>query len=298
MAQHIRLPYNCMHGVCHVCAVKATRGSAPAASQLGLAVNLKKQGVLLTCQCFPSEDMDIEDIESEPNFSASILDKTWLNQDVLRLRLNKPDNFTYQPGQYINILQYDTGLSRSYSLASLASEDFLELHIKRFHQGKMSTWLCDVLPQGHTINFSASQGECFYQPNNPQQDLILAGISTGLSPLYGILREALKNNHQGNIYVFHASLEKQGLYYQNELSQIAKAAAHVRYIPCVLKGEVPQDGQQGAIDQLIVATLGNCTGKRAYLCGDDAIVQTMKKTLFFNGVAQKDIFADAFVSAA
>lgn len=296
MAQHVRLPYNCMHGVCHVCAVKAISGLPPAASQLGLEPNLQKKGIFLACQCFPTEDMQIEDIEVEPNFSATILDKTWLNHDVLRLRLNKPENFTYQSGQYINLLQSETGLSRSYSLASLRSENFLELHIKRFPQGKMSTWLCDVLTQGHSIEFSASLGQCFYQPNNPRQDLILAGISTGLAPLYGILRDALNHNHQGNIFIFHASLEKHGLYYQTELTQVAKETPNLTYIPCVLKGKTPSNGKQGAIDKLIVETLGNCTGKRAYLCGDDAIVQTMQKTLFVNGVAQKDIFADAFIA--
>jgi ferredoxin-NADP reductase len=112
------------------------------------------------------------------------------------------------------------------------------------------------------------------------------------------LREALEQEHQGNIYLFHASLNAQGLYYQDEIQQLMEDAPNLHYIPCVLNGEAPQGGKQGAVDQIIVNTLGDCTGKRAYLCGDDAVVETMKKTLFMHGVAEKDILADAFVISA
>ena len=33
-------------------------------------------------------------------------------------------------------------------------------------------------------------GECFYVPGRPNQPLLLVGVGTGLSPLYGVLREA------------------------------------------------------------------------------------------------------------
>ena len=112
-----------------------------------------------------------------------------------------------------------------------------------------------------------------------KQDLILAGVGTGLAPLFGILRDALESDYQGKIYLFHASLNQDGFYYQNEIQDMVNNAKNLTYIPCVLQGEAPIGGKQGAIDQLIIETLGGCAGKRAYLCGDDAVVQNMKKAL-------------------
>ncbi|MCF6208505.1 MAG: hypothetical protein L3J61_03865, partial [Ghiorsea sp.] len=72
---------------------------------------------------------------------------------------------------------------------------------------------------------------------------------------------------------------------------------NLTYIPCVLQGEAPTGGKQGAIDKLIIETLGDCTGKRAYLCGDAAVVQAMKDTLLQHGLTENNILADAFTAS-
>jgi len=298
LSQKVFMPYSCKEGVCHACIVKAVKGTPPPASQQGLEASRKQQNIFLACQCFPEEDMVVEAANFNPTYSGEVLDKTWLNQDVMRLCLVRPDGFAYQAGQYINIERAESQLIRSYSLASLPNENFMELHIKRYPDGRMSGWLCDDVALGQTLTFTGGFGECFYQRDKPEQDIILAGVGTGLAPLYGILREALEQSHQGNIHLFHASLNASGLYYQDEIHQLVEEVANLHYIPCVLNGEAPQGGKQGAVDQIMIDTLGDCTGKRAYLCGDDAVVQAMKKTLFMHGVAEKDILADAFVASA
>ncbi len=297
LSQKVFIPYSCKEGVCHACMVKAIKGTPPPASQQGLDDAHKQQNLFLACQCFPEEDMIVEAANFEPTYTTPILDKTWLNNHIIRLRLEKPADFTYQAGQYINVIHPESKVTRSYSLASLPCENFLELHIKRYPDGIMSGWLCDEVQQGQALEFKGSYGECVYQGGHPQQDIILAGVSTGLAPLYGILRQALAENHQGNMMLFHGALDAEGLYYQNHIKHLMQNAPHLNYIPCVLHGKPPVDGKQGAIDQIMSQMLKDCTGKRAYLCGDDAIVQNMKKALFMKGLSEKDIRVDAFVPA-
>jgi CDP-4-dehydro-6-deoxyglucose reductase len=54
----------------------------------------------------------------------------------------------------------------------------------------------------------------------------------------------------------------------------------------------------GPIDQIVLKRFPKLSGWRAYVCGDPAIVHSLKKKLFLAGAASKDIYADAFVPAA
>ncbi len=303
------VPYSCQGGLCQACMCKVTQGEVPTESQEPLDKHLQEQGCFLPCICKPSQDISIEvatkdnvtfaekNISDFANYTTMVLEKTWLNDDVLRLCLVRPESLQYKAGQFINLIQPESQLTRSYSLASLPCENFMELHIKRIANGRMSNWLCDELQRGENIEISGPSGACYYQQDKPEQDIILAGVGTGLSPLFGILRDALESNHQGQIYLFHASLNQEGLYYQNEIQDMVHDVNNLSYIPCVLQGDAPANGKQGIIDKLIIDTLGDCTGKRAYLCGDDAVVQTMKETLLQHGLTENDILADAFTAS-
>ncbi|MDQ6978063.1 MAG: FAD-binding oxidoreductase [Ghiorsea sp.] len=303
------VPYSCQGGLCQACMCKVTKGKVPSQSQEPLEQHLQAQGCFLPCICKPNEDISIElatktnvsfsekNISDFASYTTMVIDKTWLNDDVLRLCLARPEPLQYKAGQFINLTQPETKLTRSYSLASLPCENFMELHIKRLPNGKMSNWLCDELQHGENIKISGPSGACYYQQEKPDQDIILAGVGTGLAPLFGILRDALESNHQGQIHLFHAGLNQEGLYYQDEIQEIVESVTNLTYIPCVLQGKAPTNGKQGAIDQIMIETLGDCAGKRAYLCGDDTVVQTMKETLLQYGLSENDILADAFTAS-
>jgi len=303
------VPYSCQGGLCQACMCKVTQGEVPTKSQEPLDKHLQEQGCFLPCICKPYEDISIElatkanvtfaekNISDFTNYTTMVIDKTWLNDDVLRLCLVRPEPLQYKAGQFINLIQYESKLTRSYSLASLPCENFMELHIKRVPDGSMSSWLCDELQLGENIEISGPSGACYYQQEKTEQDLILGGVGTGLAPLFGILRDALESDHQGQIHLFHASLNQEDLYYQDEIQDMVNDVKNLTYIPCVLQGEAPSNGKQAMIDKLIIDTLGDCAGKRAYLCGDAAVVQTMKETLLQHGLTKDDILADAFTAS-
>ena len=202
LEQGALVPYSCQGGLCQACMCKVTQGTVPTESQAPLDKHLQEQGCFLPCICKPSEHISIElatkanitfaekNISDFASYTTMVIDKTWLNDDVLRLCLVRPEPLQYKAGQFINLIQSETKLTRSYSLASLPCENFMELHIKRVTDGHMSNWLCDELQRGENIEISGPSGACYYQQGKPKQDIILAGVGTGLAPLFGILRDA------------------------------------------------------------------------------------------------------------
>lgn len=292
----VLIPSSCQSGVCQTCITKAVKGTPSVASQQGLKDTLADQNYFLACICKPEEDMELSVADvAEKKVSASIIEKTLLNESVIRIRLKTEQPLDYIAGQFMNVMHPETGVTRSYSLASLPREDFLELHIKRVPDGRVSGYFHDDAKLGDQLSLMGSAGDCFYTDRDLDQPLLLVGVGTGLAPLYGILRDALARGHRGKIHLFHASLAVQGLYYMDELYALADENEQVQYTPCVLHGEAPRDGEQGDLQQVLKKSHPDLKGWRVYVCGDPAIVNGLKQTCFMSGAKMTGIYSDPFV---
>lgn len=299
LEKNIALPYSCLEGVCFACMLQAVKGSPPTKSQMGLSQAQKENNFFLACQCHVEEDLEIKlpSTHAQQTFVTTLVQKKQLSNDIFLLSFQCPLGFEYQAGQFVNFIHPQTKALRSYSISSVENEGFLDFHIKLLPNGELSTLLCNQLNHGDEIAFTGPFGNCFYNSAKPNQPLILAGVGTGLAPLYGIVKDAIRFKHLANIYLFHGALDEQGLYFSQELAALALAHPRVTYVPSTLqnnnKGII-----QGNIDEIIINTIGDCHGKRAYLCGDTATVKTMQKALFFAGIPKSEMFADAFIPAS
>jgi ferredoxin-NADP reductase len=209
-----------------------------------------------------------------------------LNETVLRIRLQTDKPFDYFAGQFITLFR-DDGLARSYSLASLPADEHLELHIRRIPGGAMSQWLHGVAT-GTRVDLQGPAGNCFYAPGDRERPILLAGAGTGLAPLYGIVRDALAQGHTGPVWLFHGALTEAGLYLTDELAAMERAWPNFRYVQSVLsRGE--------SLEQTILSRFAKLHAFTGYVCGDAALVHSLRKKLFLAGMASKQIYSDAFL---
>jgi NAD(P)H-flavin reductase/ferredoxin len=293
----VRTAHSCKSGSCGSCLMRVSSGCVPAKAQAGLKETWKARGYFLPCVCRPEVDLEISSVGDDARFGATITSLRLLSSDVLDVRLRTDEPISFRAGQYVTLMR-DDGLARSYSIASLPEHGEIELHVRKLAGGKMSGWLHSEAKVGERLSVLGPSGECFYVQGNDEQPILLAGTGTGLAPLYGILRDALKNNHRGPIYLFHGALYAGGLYLVDELRRLAAQYGHFAYVPAVLNGEESGDLAVGPLDKIILQRFPKLGGWRGYVCGDPAIVQLLKKKFFLSGMASRDIFADAFVPAA
>lgn len=295
------IPNSCRAGVCQSCLMRATDGDIPQSAQAGLKDTLKSQGYFLACCCQPSTHMKIElgsaDLLRQ---RADVIDHKLLGKDILRLRLKPEQAFKYRSGQYITAWKNDTQ-GRSYSLASVAElDDHLECHIRRIEDGAVSTWLHDELSIGDSLQIQEPVGQCFYMPGSPQQTLVLAGTGTGLAPLIGIARDALRQGHSGQIHLIHGARTGDDLYMHQTLLDMDKQYNQFHYYASVLQTtmETKTPVSNTPIDELLISVSPELTESRYYLCGDAAIVNSLKRKLFLAGARMNNIYSDPFVPAA
>ena len=162
----------------------------------------------------------------------------------------------------------------------------------------MSGWFHTEAKSGDPVGVLGPNGECFYVDGRPEQPLLLAGTGTGLAPLLGIVRDAVRHGHRGPIHLFHGALHPGGLYLVEELRELARRHSQLHYTAAVLEGTPSDFMSVGPLDQTILSKFPDLTGWRGFVCGDPGIVRALKQQLFLANMASRDIYSDAFIPAA
>lgn len=234
LRQGADIAFSCRGGTCHSCLQRCISGKPPANAQRGLDAAQRAQNYFLPCTCIPEQDMEIAQPESIlQNVKAQVHAKELLTPDICRLLLEPEKILTYHPGQYIK-LTGDNGIVRSYSLASVPSDDyFLELHIRRVKGGILSNWIFETLQPNDEIQIEGPYGSCYYRDGSPERPLLLIGTGTGLAPLVGIARDALQRGHTGDIHLYHGGLTASDLYLHQALSNLAQQHRNFHYLGCL-----------------------------------------------------------------
>jgi NAD(P)H-flavin reductase len=291
----VEVPFSCKSGVCQTCLMRCTQGKVPEVAQQELKPNLRRQGYFLPCQCIPQGNMRVELPESQQLYvPAELIDKTFLSPTVVRLRLRTAIPLYYHAGQFVNLKRGD-GLIRSYSLASLPSEDdFLELHVKRMPDGVMSNWLADEFNIGDSIEIDGPLGECFYSDDMQGQPVLLVGTGTGLAPLIGVIRDALHHAHHGPIHLYHGAFSNDELYLDKQLQALVKATDNLTYTSCLTGEMAAEDVEKGRACDVSLADNPRLAGWQVFLCGAPSMVKSMQQRAYLAGANLRDIHVDPF----
>jgi NAD(P)H-flavin reductase/ferredoxin len=293
----VPVPFSCRSGVCQTCLMRATGGTPPELSQQGLKDSLKLQNYFLACVCHPTADLEValpDDADIQAVIPATVKSLQLLNADIMLVVLECHAPIDYRAGQFINLFQ-NQALGRSYSLASVPHEDdHLHLHVRRLPQGRVSGWIHEELRPGETVEIRGPGGDCFYTPGNTEQGLILIGTGSGLAPLYGIIRDALSQEHTGPIHLFHGSRDLNGLYLTGELRDLVEQYSNFNYVPCLSGEDVPHGFAAGRAHDVAFQQVPNLKNWRMFLCGHPDMVRLAKRKAFLAGASMKDIYADAF----
>ena len=294
-AQGVSVPHSCRSGVCQTCMMQAVKGKAPAQAQQGLKPTQAEQNYFLACVCHPQEDMEVVLPETRiARIEAKVSAIEYLNSDIIGIRLKPEQPFDYRAGQFINFFK-DADTSRCYSLASVpALDDDLFLNVRKIPGGQVSGWISSALRAGDKVSISPATGDCFYVPGRAEQDILLIGTGSGLAPLYGIIRDALRNGHTGRIRLYHGNYNAAGFYLTNELRKLEQDYPNFSYVPCVSADEAIEGYTHGMVLEVALRENPDLAGWRVFLCGNPDMVKAAKREAYLSGAAIKDIHADPF----
>ncbi|CAI3808850.1 Naphthalene 1,2-dioxygenase system ferredoxin--NAD(P)(+), reductase component [Pseudomonas sp. MM221] len=280
----LNVPYSCRAGSCHACLVHCLAGQPLDALPEALALDKHALGWRLACQCRVVEDLHVALFDPQRDgVPAPVCALDWFG-DVLRMRLRPERAVRYQAGQHVVL--WNGSVARPYSLASLPGEDdFLEFHIDCQRPGAF----CDrarTLQVGDVLRLGEFRGGALhYDLDWQDRPLWLLAAGTGLAPLWGILREAVRQNHRGPIRLLHLAREH---YLATELGELSRAHPHIS-----IELVDARDVEQSLATQQLQSrqTL-------ALVCGAPDSVERFARRLFIAGLPRSHVFADVFTAPA
>lgn len=280
----VAVPYSCRAGSCHACLVRC-QGEVEDKQPDALSPAQRQDGWRLACQCQVVGDVQVETFDPlRDGLPARVVGVDWLNASVLRLRLQPERGLRYRAGQHLVV--WAGQVARPYSLASLPQEDpFLEFHLDCRQPGEFIN-IARQLQLGDDLRLGELRGGALqYDPDWHSRPLWLLAAGTGLGPLWGVLREALRQDHQGAIRVIHLAHDADAHYLAEPLAQLALQHPNVT-VELWTAAELTQ-----ALAQLRLVSRQTL----ALLCGHPVSVEAFSKRLFLAGLPRNQLLADVFV---
>ena len=298
-------PYSCRTGRCSTCKCKVISGTSVALhEELGLTESEKAEGWILSCVRSATSDMvlEVEDLggvslPTPKTVPCRIQELSRLADDVIQVRFRLPPtaDFSYLPGQYIDVIGQG-GIRRSYSLANAqASDKQLELHIRAVPDGAMSEYWFQQAKVNDLLRLNGPLGT-FFLRQVAGLDLVFLATGTGIAPVKSMLEgmSALPADQQPrSVTVYWGARKPQDLY-----CDVATFAGSARYIPVLSQADDAWSGASGYVQQQLVKDKPDLGQAVVYACGSDAMIQSAKSLLASAGLPAHRFQSDAFVCSA
>ena len=281
--------FSCRKGTCRSCMLEVVSGDPGPAAIARLPEELQALGFFLPCVT----DSPASVVAQRPDLSkwiipAEIAEKSRLTETVYKILIETERQIDWRAGQYISI-RNPQGEARSYSIASLPEDYFLEIHIRHYPDGKLSDWLINGVETGARIELNGPFGECFYTSDLGDLSLVLAATGSGGGTMLGLAREALKAGHKPSITLYHGGSKTEDLYLREALG--ALEAAYSNFSAHSIASHA---GEKMRLPEKILPCHPDLSEAALFLCGHPDMVEAMRIGGLKNGVSLERIFADPF----
>jgi len=208
---------------------------------------------------------------------ARVQARRWVAADMLALTLKPNGNWRgARPGQHVQLyLELDgVRLSRSYSLTALNADGSLEIAVKRQPGGRLSNRLLDWVAVGQAVEISQPFGELHWTEQTPGVLLLAAG--SGLTPLLGLLRDALARGFGAPVTLLHYVREHGQRAFVAELQALQAQYANFQ-VRWAISGEVAQAGElSGRFAAEHLRELADVDQHSVFACGPAGFVERVQ----------------------
>lgn len=160
---------------------------------------------------------------------AQVQGREWVADDMLALHLRCNGNARgWRAGQHVQLYLHMGGVrhSRSYSLTRVGQGGCIELAIRRQPGGRLSNCLLDHLAVGSVLELGQAQGDLHWPAQSRGIALLAAG--SGITPLLGLLREALEKGFSAPVSLLYYVREQGQRAFADELNQLMARYPNLR----------------------------------------------------------------------
>ena len=203
---------------------------------------------------------------------------------------------SYLPGQYLPIELELNGQSivRYYTLSSSPSRpDRLAISVKRIDGGVVSNWLVEHLHEGDKLSAQMPTG-AFHLEEHNEQPLLLLSAGSGVTPMLSMLRYLVDSGNQTDVVFYHQCRSIEDIPCRAELEQLNHDHDWLSVRLCLTQAPMDWFGLKGRLSLSHLKQIRDVDQRKVYMCGPDGFMQKARNLLQKQGVAEADIYQEAF----
>lgn len=187
------------------------------------------------------------------------------------------------PGQHVDVkLTAPDGYSaqRSYSIASPADGELVELTVQRVPDGEVSPYLVDELTVGDQVELRGPIGGWFTWRGTETMPVLLVAGGSGIVPIMAMVRHRARVTDPPPFTLLYSVRTPADLYYDGELRSRPGLDVRILFSRKAFGTNRPA-GRIGPDDLATARPPG--TDTRTYICGPTGFVETVSVLLLAQG---------------
>jgi CDP-4-dehydro-6-deoxyglucose reductase, E3 len=293
--------YSCKSGQCGACKTTLLKGDI---IEIKEQLALNKEDVnnqFLACCCTASSDILIDAIDLSVMHGievkilpARINSLELLSENIMKVKLRLPptSNFVFLEGQFIDIIGPNS-IRRSYSIASISSNNTIILLIKKVKDGKFSNYWFNNAKSNDLLRLEGPKGTFFLRDR--VKSLVFLATGTGIAPIISILDRLDSDpdfNQMGSISLFWGNRVQQDFVWSPNFKKI-----NVDFYPIISKEDVDWSGEIGHVQDVSLRVLNSIKEVNVYACGTSAMIDSAKSDFIRSGLSEKDFHSDKFLQS-
>lgn len=308
------LVYGCREGQCSACKAYLLEGEVVLKpySTFALSESEESHGYTLMCRAMPEEDLVVELLHFDPdNYRLEnpirdgrgvVTEVEALTRDIRRLVLDvvEPADFSFVPGQYVDVWIPDSDARRSFSMANVPGDGRIELIVKRYPGGRFSGLLDGAISPGDELGFTGPYG-AFHLRNSARPILMVAGGS-GMAPILSLMRTLAANRSDRPVRFFYGARTERDLFYVDLIEELGRSLPDFEFTPVLSE---QNDFSLGIGDRFVHEAAdeflesGAMTDPEIYMCGPPPMIDAMLDLATDkHGIDDDRIYHDKFTTAA
>ncbi|MGO1053336.1 FAD-binding oxidoreductase [Crossiella sp. CA198] len=208
-----------------------------------------------------------------------------------------PAPFHFRPGQFFTLITDIDGRSvrRAYSASSAPGTPRLEVTVKQVDGGRFSTHVHRDLRPGDRLSLRGPSG-AFHADPAAAHEVVLIAAGSGVTPMMSMIRTLLATPATSRIALLYSNRTGPEIIFADELHRLATENPErlsVTHLLTQQHGRLDAPGTHSWLTEL-----NPSEAARYYLCGPEALMDTVQGVLTERGVPGAHVHQERYASGA
>jgi ferredoxin-NADP reductase len=234
-------------------------------------------------------------------YHSTLLGRTDVAEGTMAFQFEKPKDFVFKAGQYIDLTLLSSrpgssnGLTHTFSIASSPSD--AEILVTTRMRSTVFKQALSLLPLGSKVKIEGPMGSFSLHNNTSRPAVFLAG-GIGIAPFLSMLSYATRQKQHHPIILFYANRYLEDAAFIDALWKLERANPRFRFVPTLTRmaNNIGRwKGKTGHISaEMLLTQVGTVRGPIYYIAGPPTMVAAVRRSLIEVGADEDDIRTEEF----